>query len=389
MITHIAKTAAVATRASSLVSAFTCVALFARQIGAPALGAQSAANTWNATQVWRVQAGEGAPFGDLRDFVVTPDHTVWLLRFGEQVIHRFDRNGKPLASVGRKGSQQGEFRSANGLVIAGDGSIWVNDPGNARITVFFPSGAFARAHSTKLLGHDVRWDAWLDRRSGEVLDHFFNMSRNNTMSWRRISKTGVVGDTIPMVTPPFEFVPVSSFFEAKKQGGWIRRSYPFLGGGGLVPDGYGGIWSADAESSGAVLIRIGHNDTIARTNIALPRIPVSPRERDEVIARLQHELSAYTTHTFRPARVPTSKSPIVRLSVDEDGRLWLEHAYRFGDSTTTFDVHDHKGTHLGRVRLPRRTVSNSAPVRAIGNNLWVADIDGHGVVSVTHYVFSG
>src|SRR6187551_3424611 len=129
-------------------------ALIAAVIHAPCALAQGALSMWKATPVWRIDGTEsGEPFSGLRDFLVSRDGRLWVLDFKDQLIRRFDANGKALESVGRKGSGPGEMKNANGMVQRRDGTIWVNDPSNGRLTVFDINGKFARQHMLSIRGY--------------------------------------------------------------------------------------------------------------------------------------------------------------------------------------------------------------------------------------------
>ncbi|MCC6245654.1 MAG: hypothetical protein IT353_22675 [Gemmatimonadaceae bacterium] len=351
--------------------------------------AQNALTTWRATEEWRVDGSEaGEPFADIRDMVVTRDGTSWLLSFNDQVIRRYDRNGKVLSSVGRKGSGPGEMRNANGLVVASDGKVWVSDPSNARISVFNANGTFARQHTLAINGYGWRWEAWLDRTTGTVVDPFTNIrtGARSTSDWRHVTNAGVIKDSIAPPSCASGSAPAYFGYRAEtKNKGAMSSQYPFSGGGGTAPDGRGAMWCAVPASSRAALVRIGRNDTIAHSAIVLPRVPVTAAERDSAIAAARTRVAKYETNDFDAAKIPTSKPPIALLSVDDDGRLWIQHTRRSGERSTTYDVHDRTGKHLGRLRLPRRSGSYGVPVRATKDALWVVELDDDDVVTLAKY----
>ena len=354
-----------------------------------ALAAQQGVATWRATEVWRVDGTEGGePFFDLRDFVVSKDGGVWALDFKDQVIRRFDANGTPLPNVSRKGAGPGELGNANGLVIAADGRVWVNDPRNSRLTVFGLDGKFVSQHVIPIRGYGWRWDAWLDRSSGRIVDPFTSQKPGGTYTqeWRRIAADGTIRDTLPIPSCPSGAAPVYSGFQAETKGkGNTYRQYPFSNGGGTAPDGRGAMWCAVPASARVALVRIGTNDTIAQTNVTLSPISVVPAERREAIAEAEKAIAQYATNNFDASKIPATKPPIAQLTVDEDGRLWVQHTARFGDTSVTFDVHDPAGKHLGRLRLPTRPSLSGLPVRARGNDVWLAVRDEDDVVGIARY----
>jgi hypothetical protein len=360
---------------------------------APWLSAQSGSvASWKASAVWRVDGTEaGEPFFDLRDFVVAKDGGLWALDFKDQTIRRFDGGGKPLSNVSRKGSGPGELSNANGLVILDDGTVWANDPRNGRLTVFGADGKFLRQHTLAIRGYGWRWEAWLDRTSNMLVDQFINQrpGGSSSMEWRHIGRDGAIRDTFPLPTCMSGTAPVYSGFQAETKGkGNMYRQYPFANGGGLAADGRGGAWCAVPGSARVALVRIGKNDTIAQTTLPLAPIPVTKVERDEAIAEILKSVSTYATNNFDASKIPSAKPPIARLSVDDEGRLWVQHTARHGDTSVTFDVHDRTGKHLGRVRFPQRPASSGLPVRARGNDVWIALMDADDVVGIARYRLS-
>ncbi len=63
---------------------------------------------------------------------------------GDARVLKFDKDGKFLAQWGGKGSEPGKFQVAHGLGLDPQGNLWVADRENQRIQVFTPAGAFVR-----------------------------------------------------------------------------------------------------------------------------------------------------------------------------------------------------------------------------------------------------
>jgi hypothetical protein len=102
---------------------------------------------------------------------------------GWNKIFKFDSNGKFLMSFGREGQGPGEFmgqRMSNHLKISfgNDGKLYVNDPGNSRISVFTKEGKFLKSHRTPPFTYDTpvvnsKGDIYLFSPSGiKVLDRY-------------------------------------------------------------------------------------------------------------------------------------------------------------------------------------------------------------------------
>lgn len=352
-----------------------------------AQAAPAAPVQWRATEQWVVD-GDGDVFGMVRDLAVLRDGTVWVLDFKDQVIRRFSPAGAPLKPVGRRGAGPGELRNANGLLVHGDGSVWVNDPSNARLTVFNPDGSFARQHVLPIAGYGYRWGAWYAAASKEVMDATtLRVDTTFRRVWRRVDVKGTANGEVVPPDCASGGAPYVGFKAETPGRGNMYSAYPFTSGGGAAPNGGDGMWCATPRSRRVALVRIGRNDTIASTTLDIPPIAVSKAERDEALVQVLARIKDYATSDFDASKVPQSKPGIVALHVDDDERLWVEHARVFKGTSTTFDVHSPRGVHLARVTVPYRTAPGM-PVRARGMTAWFVVLDDDDVVSVAKFALS-
>ncbi|MBY0489805.1 MAG: hypothetical protein K2R93_08180 [Gemmatimonadaceae bacterium] len=357
-------------------------ALAVMLMGGARLAAQAPLKVARVMEQWRVDGSEsGRAFGDVRDLLALPDGQLWVLDFKDQEIRRYDAAGTFRGVTARPGAGPGELRNADGMLLHGDGTVWVNDPMNGRLSVFGTSGAFLRQHPLAIGGWRYRWEAWFDRRTHTVVDPRFGPGVDGTA--RRISVRGTVLGTL--VLPACKQVLGSLGYKAQTKGrGGLQANYPFTFGGGVAGDPAGGYWCAPVDGTRAVRLGLERRDTLARTDLELPPIAVSAAERQARIADVQKRVATFSWSDFDPSRVPSSKPPILGLWVDHDGRLWVRHADRFGVRQSVFDVHDHQGRHLARVTIPARS-SEFLPVQSRGDRLWLTIVDDDDVPWVTQY----
>jgi hypothetical protein len=361
-------------------------------IAVPSVSSQSTVSTWRATEQWRVDGTEAGAsgFADLRDLVVLKDGSLWTLDFKEQSIRRYDARGRFVGTTGRAGAGPGEMRDANGLLVHGDGTVWINDPQNGRLTVFGADGRFLRQHTLSIFGFGYRWDSWFDHTAQEVIDPtIVRVGDDFARVWRRVGAAGEDRGTVatPACARLSQTKPATFTGWTAKGPGGASGAYPFTTGGGVAASGRGAVWCASPDAPQASLVRIGGNDTIARSALRLPQIPVTSDERTEAIAQLRKLLERFATNDFDASRIPSSKPAIGALWVDDDGRLWIMHSQAYKTRRTTYDVHDDTGAHLGRVAVPFR-VSPTMPPRARGMQLWLPVLDDDDVVSVVHFTLS-
>ena len=88
-------------------------------------------------------------FGDdvdleiVRGIAVGPDETIYVADYGAlDRVHRFDREGNHLGTLGRRGEGEGEFLRPEGLAVGEGGDLYVIDCGHHRVLRFRPDGSF-------------------------------------------------------------------------------------------------------------------------------------------------------------------------------------------------------------------------------------------------------
>lgn len=76
----------------------------------------------------------------------SPDGFIYTIEYGgHDRVQKWSSDGEWIASWGRVGTGEGEFRRPSGLAIGEDGEIFVTDSVNNRVQVFTPDGKWLRA----------------------------------------------------------------------------------------------------------------------------------------------------------------------------------------------------------------------------------------------------
>ncbi len=135
----------------------------------------------------------------------------------------FDRHGQHVRTIGRQGSGPGEFAQVVGLDWAPDGTLWVVDPGNARISLFDTAGAYLRAH--RGLGGMVRlpWPGGFDEHGS-----FYNYAPDPRATGPGIVLVRYDEHLEPVDTIRLPEEESGEFFEAvTPTGGRVRAGVPF------------------------------------------------------------------------------------------------------------------------------------------------------------------
>ena len=107
-------------------------------------------STLELTEVWRLDTGDDAvaDFGlvDIGAFDIDGKGNVYFAadRSNETAVLKFDANGRPAASFGRRGQGPGEIQDAAALFVSAADEVAVTNAGNNRLTVFGPDGKHLR-----------------------------------------------------------------------------------------------------------------------------------------------------------------------------------------------------------------------------------------------------
>lgn len=115
------------------------------------LGLHSAPGaTWALSAEPRLILGDGTDespvFHRVDQAITLPDGSVVVVDRGNAHLHRFDDDGRLLASMGGMGFGPGEFRTIAGMVPLGGDTILALDPATMRMTVLAGDGAVLATH---------------------------------------------------------------------------------------------------------------------------------------------------------------------------------------------------------------------------------------------------
>ena len=97
--------------------------------------------TFEGVELRRIGVGSGLEI--VRGIAVGLDETIYVADYGaEDRVHRFDRAGNHLGTLGRRGEGEGEFLRPEGLAIGEGGDLFVIDCGHHRVLRFRPDGTY-------------------------------------------------------------------------------------------------------------------------------------------------------------------------------------------------------------------------------------------------------
>lgn len=330
--------------------------------------AQGAVPTWTVEEDLRIgTVDEPGPnsFGQIKGIVVTSEGLIVVLDAQAQEIRVFGPDGSHLRTFGGEGGGPGELRGANGMVRRRDGSIWVNDPRNARLSIFHPQSGFVRSTPIEVGSWGWVWNGVIDtagmlwESQMTLLDgEYWNIRRGFDAEGRWVDTVRLSrrDDTAP--DPP-------GYYRYERG----MSTVPFWPRGAGVLDPRRVLWSKGGDGNDyRVARRTFDGDTTLIFESRRRPVPVSATERDSAIARLR-ELAG---RNLDWSRIPDEKPVVVGLLVSDDGRLWVR--VEAGEPGATFDVFERDGTYAGTAQTPYDIPSWWRPI-VRGDWMWTLVTD--------------
>jgi hypothetical protein len=322
---------------------------------------------WTLVEEWRIGGDPDGhyAFDDARDIRLDAQGNAIVLDFKAQQLRVYDRAGKHVRSVGRKGSGPGEFREANGMVVLRDGRIVVNDPPNGRWAVLSPELEFQR-HTPKSIRHyGFQWEGFVDTE-GRLVEAvplpvvgLKEVSGSGLRRWRPDLETA---DTVPAAQctePPREDRGV---YRLGNERAMSFLMVPFVAPiRGAIRDRTSAAWAVEPADS-RVIRRYAHGSCTVTATIRLAGPPrgVTAEERADAVAPIEAAAKRHGVPVPDLSLIPRTHPAFDQLHVDAENRLWVERVSSDG-AVTRFEVYDATGKPVATIEHPRLRSGFIAP----------------------------
>lgn len=309
----------------------------------------AAPSAWPDTSGWRlveervIDPPEGSPgeLGEIAGVVANAAGTVVVSMDSPVSLTLFGPDGAYLRTLGRVGDGPGEYRSGP-IGIRGD-TVVVQDPSNARMTLFHVDGTSLGSHPT----HCCFYARTLDVDDAGLVA-IPGPTAADGQAWHRYDLSGTLHDTIVRPAEPEGLrewrVPVGKTA--------MRLTIPLQAE--LVahqrPDGLLVLGITDRPRF--VLSRTGR-DTVRIIEMPAVDVALRPGERDSVMnaALRWAEDTAAFRRVAKASDIPDRWPPWSQFAIDGANRLWVGVPGTRG-AVSTLQVFDRDGRLLGSVPTP-------------------------------------
>ena len=295
-------------------------------------------------------------FGNIRGIEAASDGTIYVLDYQAVEVRTYGPDGQYLGTIVESGEGPGELGEANGIFLAGDSILWINDHGRWVILGVNPAGEEVHRFTMPVLSYAYIWRGTFDHRGR------FWMGTSHSDEERTFPpETGLVTGksrgyykSYDIATEAVDSVYTGEntyrSFIAETGGGYSYRGIPFEASTPTVVDPSGGFWEANTAEY-RITRTSEDGDTLLVIEAALPVSPVTAEDRSAYVdAAIERDPDDRRAAEEVAALMPDTKPILSGLFVDDEGRLWVRRVVD-NEGPAFYDLFSREGDHLGSVRL--------------------------------------
>ncbi len=307
---------------------------------------------WRLVEDLRIGGADEGPasFNEIRDIAVDAKGRIFVLDYQTTEIRLFGPDGGFLRLVGRNGAGPGEYRQNNGVELAPDGRLWVNDHRNARYVVFDTTGDFATQVTVAPWGYGFRWDGTFDTRGRLMETMSLRGASGSTRVIRRYDPVRAAFDTLS-IPECFSDTGQYSQWSVQWSAGTMSGvfSVPFAPLNVMKLTASGGWLCARGDDYHVKLLDIASKAVAREFRSTSSPTPIPASERDSVIDAIYAPPSRIPPGTLDRSRVPRTYPRVDEVDVDDEGRFWVRRRVANG---LAIDVWSAAGTQLATIAAP-------------------------------------
>ena len=331
---------------------------------------ENARPAWKPGKAWALDStllvigvsdsGAGQQLHRVTGAVRLGDATLVVADGGSQQLFRYDHRGSFLGAMGRPGDGPGEFRSVTWLGRMAADSLIVWDRGLNRVTIFSPTGEFARNYPPKLSNSPMFLEVkgGLDGRRLLFTRGASYIPTGGVPGVQRQPMTAWIVDSAGMeIASVGPFAGETVTIQQGRQAGTITRMPVPYGATALFASGGDAVHIVDTD---AFAVRTYSPDGRLR---AISRRPHEPRrvQPEDVKALIDAEMENLPPiQAVRDGMrasyeriTPAPNLPAIHaIRVDSEANVWVRSGASSRDTTATWDIFDREGRWQGTLPLP-------------------------------------
>jgi hypothetical protein len=265
-----------------------------------------------------------------------PDGDMYVLDGRDALIRQFNQSGSLVRSIGRKGQGPGEFEAPAAMTIRPDGTVIVVDSSQMRLTLLTPEGEFMRSTVLKIFVSDISAEA-----DGTLVAAYSGGADPEEC-------VGILDDRSGELTALFS---QKTFWPSRLMNKDLRYDFPYF------------VRFAAAQANRLV---VGSGVAYKLSLIDMKGRPEMTFEKDADKKPVEGQmLTQIAGIKLRGGPNPFVHDPYFPffdwLSVDERGRIWIQHYLpkltNLTNPETPYDVFSADGIFLFEARLPGHILS--------------------------------
>ncbi|MCY3809786.1 MAG: 6-bladed beta-propeller [Gemmatimonadetes bacterium] len=318
-------------------------------------------------------------FGGIRGIQAASDGTIYVLDVQAAEVRAYDPDGQYLRTVVRGGEGPGEITEANGIILAGDTLLWLNDHGKWSIIGVDRAGQEVRRFVKPIWSYGYIWDGAFDDR-GRYWRHTSHeeggftyppppglSSRTARNYYKSYDLSSEAIDSVYLGQSTFR-----SYTYKDPNGNWQFLPISFEPSNIFVLNPSGGFWRANSASYR--IVRTGEGgDTLVVIEAGVPVQRVTDEDRSAYVEGwVEHRPEARRDLEAVAALMADVKPVLAGIFVDDEGVLWVERVVP-SDAPAFYDRYSAEGDYLGSVRLAFEPAGGKIWVQHGSIYSWVVD----------------
>lgn len=117
--------------------------------------------------VWEISDSDEFMLSEPRKLTLDKDGNLYFAEYGDCIIRKFDKDGKFIKSIGRKGEGPGEFKNCRSIDFDKNGNYYIYDVFLRRVNIFNSNDEFVKSIKSPNIINELYID-----ESGQVVLHY-------------------------------------------------------------------------------------------------------------------------------------------------------------------------------------------------------------------------